>query len=54
MGLPHGRRDAVAPFDVEVAEPGDMWFKTYQPLCCGRGYVAQDVGTSRGRLVSLA
>ena len=21
MGLPHGRRDAVAPFDVEVAEP---------------------------------
>ena len=21
VGLPHGRRDAVAPFDVEIAEP---------------------------------
>ena len=54
VALPHGRRQPHLPGAVELAETADMWFKTYQPLCCGRGYVAQDVGTSRGRLVSLA
>jgi hypothetical protein len=49
VGLPHGRRDAVAPFDVEVAEPAvavavGMMAAVFLPQQCQRYAAAAQLG----------
>ena len=47
--LPHGRRDPVAPFDVEIAEPAvavavGMMAATFLPQQCQRHAAAAQLG----------
>jgi len=50
MLLAHGGRQPSLEFAEQLAEPADMSWPTYQPICCGQNYVARWIGLAGKRV----